>query len=202
MSRVARTHAAEPAWTNDRVLDGARALHQPGHRPPPRARRADQSGRPVRAREPRGVRRWLGRGRGAEAVRDHRAYRARGRIITRNESPDIGFDRSINAYRGCEHGCSYCFARPTHAYLGHSAGLDFERDIYVKVERGRAAAARARRQALQAQADRHGHQHRPLPAGRAQAQADARHPRGAARNAASGRRSSPSRRWWCATSTS
>lgn len=54
-------------------------------------------------------------------------------IITRNYSPDIGFDRSINAYRGCEHGCAYCFARPTHAYLGHSAGLDFERDIYVKV---------------------------------------------------------------------
>ena len=54
-------------------------------------------------------------------------------IITRNESPDIGFDRSINAYRGCEHGCSYCFARPTHAYLGHSAGIDFERNIYVKV---------------------------------------------------------------------
>jgi DNA repair photolyase len=54
-------------------------------------------------------------------------------IITRNESPDIGFDRSINAYRGCEHGCSYCFARPTHAYLGLSAGLDFERQIYVKV---------------------------------------------------------------------
>ncbi|MEP7239492.1 MAG: PA0069 family radical SAM protein [Devosia sp.] len=54
-------------------------------------------------------------------------------IITRNESPDIGFDRSINAYRGCEHGCSYCFARPTHAYLGHSAGLDFEQQIYVKV---------------------------------------------------------------------
>ncbi len=53
-------------------------------------------------------------------------------IITRNESPDIGFDRSINDYRGCEHGCSYCFARPTHAYLGHSAGLEFERDIYVK----------------------------------------------------------------------
>lgn len=53
-------------------------------------------------------------------------------IITRNESPDIGFDRSINAYRGCEHGCSYCFARPTHAYLGHSAGLEFERDIYLK----------------------------------------------------------------------
>jgi DNA repair photolyase len=54
-------------------------------------------------------------------------------IITRNESPDIGFDRSINAYRGCEHGCAYCYARQTHAYLGHSAGLDFERQIYVKI---------------------------------------------------------------------
>jgi DNA repair photolyase len=54
-------------------------------------------------------------------------------IITRNDSPDIGFDRSINAYRGCEHGCPYCFARPTHAYIGHSAGIEFERDIYVKV---------------------------------------------------------------------
>jgi DNA repair photolyase len=54
-------------------------------------------------------------------------------IITRNDSPDIPFDRSLNPYRGCEHGCSYCFARQTHAYLGHSAGIDFERDIYVKV---------------------------------------------------------------------
>src|SRR5262245_27047578 len=45
------------------------------------------------------------------------------RIITRNESPDISFDRSINPYRGCEHGCVYCFARPTHAYLGLSPGL-------------------------------------------------------------------------------
>lgn len=53
--------------------------------------------------------------------------------ITRNESPDIGFDRSINPYRGCEHGCTYCFARPSHAYLGLSAGIDFERDIFVKV---------------------------------------------------------------------
>lgn len=53
-------------------------------------------------------------------------------IITRNDSPDIGFDRSINPYRGCEHGCSYCYARPTHAYLGLSAGIDFEREIFLK----------------------------------------------------------------------
>lgn len=48
------------------------------------------------------------------------------KIITRNDSPDLPFDRSVNPYRGCEHGCSYCFARPSHAYLGLSAGLDFE----------------------------------------------------------------------------
>jgi DNA repair photolyase len=54
------------------------------------------------------------------------------RIITRNESPDISFDRSINPYRGCEHGCIYCFARPTHAYLGLSPGLDFESKLFAK----------------------------------------------------------------------
>ncbi len=53
-------------------------------------------------------------------------------IITRNASPDIPFDRSLNAYRGCEHGCIYCFARPTHAYLGLSPGLDFESKLTVK----------------------------------------------------------------------
>lgn len=53
-------------------------------------------------------------------------------IITKNQSPDISFDRSINAYRGCEHGCSYCFARPSHAYLGLSPGIDFETRLFAK----------------------------------------------------------------------
>jgi DNA repair photolyase len=56
------------------------------------------------------------------------------KIITYNQSPDIPFDRSINAYRGCEHGCVYCFARPTHAYMGLSAGLDFESKLFMKVD--------------------------------------------------------------------
>jgi DNA repair photolyase len=53
-------------------------------------------------------------------------------ILTKNTSPDIPFDRSINPYRGCEHGCIYCFARPTHAYLGMSPGLDFETQLIAK----------------------------------------------------------------------
>jgi DNA repair photolyase len=62
-------------------------------------------------------------------------------IIARNDSPDIGFDRSVNPYRGCEHGCIYCYARPTHAYLGLSPGLDFETRLLFKPD---AAALLAR----------------------------------------------------------
>src|SRR5437868_4948626 len=55
-------------------------------------------------------------------------------IIARNNSPDVGFETSVNPYRGCEHGCIYCYARPTHEYLGFSAGTDFESRIMVKVD--------------------------------------------------------------------
>jgi len=65
-------------------------------------------------------------------------------IISRNSSPDVGFDVSSNPYRGCEHGCVYCYARPTHEYLGLSAGLDFESKIFVK----RDAATLLRRELL------------------------------------------------------
>jgi DNA repair photolyase len=62
-------------------------------------------------------------------------------IIARNNSPDIGFDRSINPYRGCEHGCIYCYARPSHAFLGLSPGLDFESRIFYKPQAAALLAA-------------------------------------------------------------
>lgn len=77
-------------------------------------------------------------------------------VISRNRSPDIPFDRSINPYRGCEHGCIYCYARPTHAYLGLSPGLDFETRLVVK----RNAADR-----LRAELSRKGYQCQPIALG-------------------------------------
>jgi len=64
----------------------------------------------------------------ATEVRKEKAKTA----ITRNNSPDVGFDRSVNPYRGCEHGCIYCFARPTHAYWDMSPGIDFETRLIAK----------------------------------------------------------------------
>jgi DNA repair photolyase len=66
-------------------------------------------------------------------------------IIARNDSPDIGFDRSINPYRGCEHGCIYCYARPSHAFLGLSPGLDFESRLFYKPEAAALLAVELRR---------------------------------------------------------
>ena len=75
-----------------------------------------------------------GYGESVTAVKTHwREDRAK-TVITQNSSPDLHFDQSINPYRGCEHGCAYCFARPSHTYLGHSAGLDFERLLYAKLD--------------------------------------------------------------------
>src|ERR1043165_4047237 len=54
-------------------------------------------------------------------------------LLTKNDSPDVGFTHGLNCYRGCEHGCAYCFARPYHEYLGWSSGLDFETKIMVKL---------------------------------------------------------------------
>jgi DNA repair photolyase len=71
---------------------------------------------------------------GARPLRTEFYHDATQTFITRNNSPDVGFETSINPYRGCEHGCIYCFARPTHEYLGFSAGLDFESKIMVKLD--------------------------------------------------------------------
>ncbi len=122
-------------------------------------------------------------------------------ILTRNNSPDIGFDRSINAFRGCEHGCIYCFARPTHAYHDLSPGLDFESRLFVKPQCRSAAPRRAVAAGLRMPADRDGHQHRPLPADRGKV---ADHPLGgrvAGRDAATPSPSPPSPTACCAIST-
>src|SRR5262249_5316211 len=66
-------------------------------------------------------------------------------IMAHNQSPDVPFDRSINTYRGCEHGCVYCFARPTHAYLGLSPGQDFESRLFAKTDAATLLAKELRR---------------------------------------------------------
>ncbi len=70
-------------------------------------------------------------------------------VMTRNTSPDLPFDRSINPYRGCEHGCVYCFARPTHCYLGLSAGLDFETQLIARPNAAQALEQELRRKTYQ-----------------------------------------------------
>lgn len=75
---------------------------------------------------------WVGDGAKPDKLRTEVFRDVSRSIITYNESPDVPFDRSINPFRGCEHACAYCFARPTHAYLGLSPGLDFESKIFAK----------------------------------------------------------------------
>ncbi|ALK10439.1 PA0069 family radical SAM protein [Blastochloris viridis] len=142
MNRVARKRPAEPAWTNDLAIDSARAQRTSLDIDRRRGRGAasNPSGRfEVQARTEIDD--------GWQSLDDLPPFRTEvieekaRRIITRNDSPDIGFDRSINPYRGCEHGCVYCFARPSHGYLGLSAGLDFESKLFAKPD---AAALLAR----------------------------------------------------------
>jgi DNA repair photolyase len=85
---------------------------------------------------------WPGDGEPPPPLRTTLSVDTARRVITYNKSPDIPFDRSINPYRGCEHGCVYCFARPTHAYYGLSPGLDFETRLFYKPD----AAALLRRE--------------------------------------------------------
>ncbi len=110
--------------------------HDPTHVPKARRRgRAAVSNRPGRF-EPHTREAvqdgWEGDDDALPPLRTEVSEEVPGKIITRNRSPDIGFDRSINPYRGCEHGCIYCFARPSHAFLGLSAGLDFETRLTAK----------------------------------------------------------------------
>jgi DNA repair photolyase len=75
---------------------------------------------------------WTGEVEARPSIRTEVTRETAKSIITRNDSPDIPFEQSINPYRGCEHGCVYCYARPSHAYLGLSPGLDFETRIFAK----------------------------------------------------------------------
>ncbi|MBK5911366.1 radical SAM protein [Rhodothalassium salexigens] len=111
----------------------------------PQQRRGRGAGSNAAGRYERHTRQGLDDGWGSldaegEALRTHVTVDAARRVITRNNSPDIPFDRSVNPYRGCEHGCVYCFARPSHAHLGLSPGLDFETRLFAKAD----AAARLR----------------------------------------------------------
>ena len=95
------------------------------------SRRGGKSGEPVRE-NPSRTGRGLESGRGVLCLRTQFFKDHSKTVIARNDSPDVGFSASLNPYRGCEHGCIYCYARPTHEYLGFSAGLDFESKIMVK----------------------------------------------------------------------
>ncbi len=106
-------------------------------------------------------------------------------IISRNDSPDIHFEQSINPYRGCEHGCIYCYARPSHSYLNLSAGIDFETKLFAKTNAAELLRKELAKPGYRAFADQPRRQHRSVPADRAPLPHHALDPRGA-------RRASPS----------
>jgi hypothetical protein len=100
-------------------------------------------------------------------------------VLSKNNSPDIPFEYSLNPYRGCEHGCVYCYARPTHEYLGFSAGLDFETRIMVKEDAPALLRRELSKKELAAATDHFVRRHRSVPADRAFAPAHAPLPRSA-----------------------
>ena len=134
MARVRRSADGRTGATRHRPLSAGRC------RTPTRAGRALQPGRPVRTRSCARRSTTAGRAWPTLAPFKTEVHRETAKsIIASNDSPDISFEQSINPYRGCEHGCIYCYARPTHCYLGHSAGLDFETKLYAKINARRAA---------------------------------------------------------------
>jgi len=119
LSDVARRRMSDPAYrVEPEVRRGRGASANPHPRYEPVEREAFQDGWDIAEEAP--------------PLRTEVTVEKPRTIITRNDSPDISFDRSINPYRGCEHGCVYCFARPTHAFQGLSPGLDFETKLFAK----------------------------------------------------------------------
>ena len=121
-------------------------------------------------------------------------------IIARNQSPDVPFDQSINPYKGCEHGCVYCFARPSHAYLDLSPGIDFETKIFYKTHVPERLVEAFSQPGLCLQPDRDGREHRSVSAGRKAPADHAPDPRPCCASGGIRCRSSRKARWCCATS--
>ena len=107
-------------------------------------------------------------------------------ILSTNDSPDIGFRYSVNPYRGCQHACAYCYARPTHEYLSFGSGTDFDRKIVVKPNAPELLRRGVRQAFVAGRARRLQRQHRLLPAARSFVSPDARLPRGVPRVPKSG----------------
>ena len=163
-----RTASARSRATRHRVPKTPRAGRSRGAARSGRSSIATRA-RPARATTTAGARSSRKPPRSGSAPRRRSSKSASSRSCRATTRPTSSFDLSINPYRGCEHGCIYCFARPTHSYLGLSPGLDFETRIIAKVNAAERLREAFAARALPAVADQHRLGHRRLPAGRAQA---------------------------------